>query len=220
MKILVVEDDKKIAHLLELELAHEGYEVKVVHDGYDALIEVENFNPHVVLLDILLPSLSGKEIAKRIRERYPDLGIIMLTALGDVKDKVEAFNLGADDYVVKPFSIEELLARIQAVLRRKERREEVISKYGIDLWVDQHRVFVDNKEVELSKTEFALLYLLMRNAEIVLSKEKILTSLWGDYDEERENLVEVYINYLRKKLGEKGKYIKTIRGIGYSFRED
>lgn len=220
MRILVVEDDKKIAHLLELELAHEGYEVKVVHDGYDALIEVENFNPHVVLLDILLPSLSGKEIAKRIRERYPDLGIIMLTALGDVKDKVEAFNLGADDYVVKPFSIEELLARIQAVLRRKERREEVISKYGIDLWVDQHRVFVDNKEVELSKTEFALLYLLMRNAEIVLSKEKILTSLWGDYDEERENLVEVYINYLRKKLGEKGKYIKTIRGIGYSFRED
>ncbi len=220
MKILVVEDDKKIAHLLELELSHEGYEVKVVHDGYDALIELENFNPDVVLLDILLPSLSGKEIAKRLRERYPDLGIIMLTALGDVKDKIEAFNLGADDYVVKPFSIEELLARIQAVSRRKERREEVISKYGIDLFLDQHRVFVDNKEVELSKTEFSLLYLLMRNAGIVLSKEKILSSLWGYYEEERENLVEVYINYLRKKLGEKGKYIKTIRGIGYSFRED
>lgn len=220
MKILVVEDDKKIAHLLELELSHEGYEVKVVHDGYDALIEVEDYKPDVVLLDILLPSLSGKEVAKRLRERYPDLGIIMLTALGDVKDKVEAFNLGADDYVVKPFSIEELLARIQAVSRRKEKKEEVISKFGIDLLVDQHRVFVDGEEVELSKTEFALLYLLMRNANIVLSKEKILSAIWGDYDDERENLVEVYINYLRKKLGDKGKYIKTIRGIGYSFRED
>lgn len=219
MKILVVEDDKKIAHLLELELSHEGHEVKVVHDGYDALIEVEDYKPDVVLLDILLPSLSGKEVAKRLRERYPDLGIIMLTALGDVKDKVEAFNLGADDYVVKPFSIEELLARIQAVSRRKEKKEEVISKFGIDLLVDQHRVFVDGEEVELSKTEFALLYLLMRNANIVLSKEKILSAIWGDYDE-RENLVEVYINYLRKKLGDKGKYIKTIRGIGYSFRED
>lgn len=220
MKILVVEDDKKIAHLLELELSHEGHEVKVVHDGYDALIEVEDYKPDVVLLDILLPSLSGKEVAKRLRERYPDLGIIMLTALGDVKDKVEAFNLGADDYVVKPFSIEELLARIQAVSRRKEKKEEVISKFGIDLLVDQHRVFVDGEEVELSKTEFALLYLLMRNANIVLSKEKILSAIWGDYDDERENLVEVYINYLRKKLGDKGKYIKTIRGIGYSFRED
>lgn len=219
MKILVVEDDKKIAHLLELELSHEGHEVKVVHDGYDALIEVEDYKPDVVLLDILLPSLSGKEVAKRLRERYPDLGIIMLTALGDVKDKVEAFNLGADDYVVKPFSIEELLARIQAVSRRKEKKEEVISKFGIDLLVDQHRVFVDGEEVELSKTEFALLYLLMRNDNIVLSKEKILSAIWGDYDE-RENLVEVYINYLRKKLGDKGKYIKTIRGIGYSFRED
>lgn len=220
MKILVVEDDKKIAHLLELELSHEGHEVKVVHDGYDALIEVEDYKPDVVLLDILLPSLSGKEVAKRLRERYPDLGIIMLTALGDVKDKVEAFNLGADDYVVKPFSIEELLARIQAVSRRKEKKEEVISKFGIDLLVDQHRVFVDGEEVELSKTEFALLYLLMRNDNIVLSKEKILSAIWGDYDDERENLVEVYINYLRKKLGDKGKYIKTIRGIGYSFRED
>lgn len=220
MKILVVEDDKKIAHLLELELSHEGHEVKVVHDGYDALIEVENFKPEIVLLDILLPSLSGKEIAKRLRERYPDLGIIMLTALGDVKDKVEAFNFGADDYVVKPFSIEELLARIQAVSRRKEKKEEVISKFGIDLLVDQHRVFVDGKEIELSKTEFALLHFLMRNANIVLSKEKILSAIWGDYDDERENLVEVYINYLRKKLGDKGKYIKTVRGIGYSFRED
>ncbi len=220
MRVLVVEDDKKIAHLLELEFSHEGYEVKVVHDGYDALIEVESFNPNIVLLDILLPSLSGKEIAKRLRERYPNLGIIMLTALGDVKDKVEAFDLGADDYVVKPFSIEELLARVKVVSRRKERREEIISKYGMELFVDQHRVFVDNKEIELSKTEFSLLYFLMRNAGIVLSKEKILSSLWGDYDEERENLVEVYVNYLRRKLGEKGKYIKTIRGIGYSFRED
>jgi DNA-binding response OmpR family regulator len=220
MRILVVEDDKKIANLLNLELTHEGHEVKVVYDGYDALIEAEEFKPDVVILDIMLPGISGKEVAKRLRDRYPDMGIIMLTALHEVRDKVEAFNLGADDYVVKPFSIEELLARIQAVSRRKEKREEVIEKYGISIFPFEYRVLVDGKELELSKTEFSLLYLLMRNAGIVLSKDKILSYVWGDYDDERRNLVEVYINYLRKKLGDKGKYIKTIRGIGYSFRED
>uniref|UniRef100_A0A7C3MIQ6 Response regulator transcription factor n=1 Tax=Dictyoglomus thermophilum TaxID=14 RepID=A0A7C3MIQ6_DICTH len=220
MRILVVEDDKKIANLLNLELTHEGYEVKVVYDGYDALIEAEEFKPDLVILDIMLPGISGKEVAKRLRYKYPDMGIIMLTALHEVKDKVEAFNFGADDYVVKPFSIEELLARIQAVSRRKEKKEEVIEKYGISIFPSEYRALVDGKEIVLSKTEFSLLYFLMRNAGMVLSKDKILSYVWGDYDDERKNLVEVYINYLRKKLGDKGKYIKTIRGIGYSFRED
>lgn len=115
----------------------------------------------MVILDIMLPGISGKEVAKRLRDKYPDMGIIMLTALHEVRDKVEAFNLGADDYVVKPFSIEELLARIQAVSRRKEKREEVIEKYGISIFPFEYRVLVDGKEVELSKTEFSLLYLLM-----------------------------------------------------------
>ncbi|MGB9856848.1 MAG: response regulator transcription factor [Dictyoglomaceae bacterium] len=219
MKILIVEDDPKISHLLDLELKHENYETKVVTDGYSALLTAEEFRPDIVILDILLPSLNGKEVAKRLRDKYPDMGIIMLTALGEIKDKVEAFNYGADDYIVKPFSIEELLARINAILRRKERASsEVISLYGIFLYPSQYRVLVDGKEIELSKTEFSLLYLLMRNPGIVLTKERILEVVWGDYDDERLNLVEVYINYLRKKLGDKGKYIRTVRGVGYTFR--
>jgi len=161
MRILVVEDDKKIANLLNLELTHEGYEVKVVYDGYDALIEAEEFKPDLVILDIMLPGISGKEVAKRLRYKYPDMGIIMLTALHEVKDKVEAFNFGVDDYVVKPFSIEELLARIQAVSRRKEKKEEVIEKYGISIFPSEYRALVDGKEIVLSKTEFSLLYFLI-----------------------------------------------------------
>lgn len=220
-KILIVEDDSKISRVLELELSHEGYITKAVSNGYDALIESEDFNPDLVILDILIPGLDGKEVAKRLRDRDPYLGIIMLTALGDIKDKLEAFRYGADDYLVKPFSIEELIARIEAVSRRKNSiREVTLSFYGIELFPSQHRVLVDGIEVELSKTEFSLLRLLMENKGIVLSKERILEIVWGDYEGERENLVEVYINYLRKKLGEKGRLIRTIRGVGYTFRGD
>ncbi len=220
-KTLIVEDDPKISRVLELELSHEGYITRVVSDGYDALIEFEEFKPDIVILDILLPGLNGKEVAKRLRDKDANVGIIMLTALGDIKDKLEAFKYGADDYLVKPFSIEELIARIEAVSRRRESTKQVsINLFGIELLPDQYRVFVDGKEIELSKTEFSLLLLLMQNKDIVLSKERILEVVWGDYEGERENLVEVYINYLRKKLGEKGKYIKTIRGVGYTFRGD
>lgn len=220
-KILIVEDDPKISRILELELSHEGYKTQTVSDGYDALIQFEEFKPDIVILDILLPGLNGKELAKRLRDKDANLGIIMLTALGDVKDKLEAFKYGADDYLVKPFSIEELIARIEAISRRRESVRQVsVNLFGIELLPEQYRVFVDGKEIELSKTEFSLLYLLMQNKDIVLSKERILEVVWGDYEGERENLVEVYINYLRKKLGEKGKYIKTIRGVGYTFRGD
>ncbi|PMQ01955.1 MAG: DNA-binding response regulator [Dictyoglomus sp. NZ13-RE01] len=219
MKILIVEDDPKIAKLLELELKHEKFDTQVVSDGYSALISAEEYKPDVVILDILLPGLNGKEVAKRLREKYPNIGIIMLTALGDVKDKVTALSLGADDYVVKPFSIEELIARIKAVARRKERDEaEVLELYGIKLFPAQYRFEVDGKEIDLSKTEFNLLYFLMRNAGIVVTKDRILEVIWGDSSDERMNLVEVYINYLRKKLGKKGKFIKTVRGVGYTFR--
>lgn len=220
-KILVVEDDPKISRILELELSHEGYKTQIVNNGYDALIQFEEFKPDVVILDILLPGLDGKEVAKRLRDKDANLGIIMLTALGDIKNKLEAFKYGADDYLVKPFSIEELIARIEAVSRRKEvKRQTSLNLFGIELLPDQYRVFVDGKEIDLSRTEFSLLYLLMQNKDIVLSKERILEVVWEDYEGERENLVEVYINYLRKKLGDKGKYIKTIRGVGYTFRGD
>jgi len=218
-KILIVEDDPKISRVLELELSHEGYTTRTVGDGYDALVEFEEFKPDIVVLDILLPGLNGKEVAKRLRDKDTNAGIIMLTALGDIKDKLEAFKYGADDYMVKPFSIEELIARIEAISRRRESAKKTsLNLFGIELLPDQYRVFVDGREIELSKTEFSLLYLLMKNKDIVLSKERILEVVWGDYEGERENLVEVYINYLRRKLEDKGKYIKTIRGVGYTFR--
>ncbi|MBC7320789.1 response regulator transcription factor, partial [bacterium] len=133
-KILIAEDDPKISRILELELSHEGYKTCIVDDGYDALIKFEDFKPDIVVLDILLPGLNGKEVAKRLRDRDANVGIIMLTALGDIKDKLEAFKYGADDYIVKPFSIEELIARIEAIYRRKESTRQVSVKiFGIEL---------------------------------------------------------------------------------------
>ena len=221
MKILIVEDDKKISRLLELELKHEGFETEKVEDGYDALISAEEFKPHVVLLDIMIPGINGKEAAKRLRDKYPGMGIIMLTALGEVKDKVEAFSYGADDYVVKPFNIEELLARIGAVSRRRVIAPADNIECGeIEIHPGEHRVFCKGEEINLSKTEYSLLYMFMRNPGQVFTKERILELVWDDYEDKSENLVEVYINYLRKKLGKKGKLIKTIRGVGYSLRDD
>ena len=220
MKILIVEDDTKISRLLELELVHEGFETLTVGNGYDALISVEEFKPDLVLLDIMIPGINGKDVAKRLRDKYPSLGIIMLTALGSISDKVEAFGFGADDYIVKPFNIEELLARIGAVSRRRTQPEETITMGGIELNPAEHRAYIDGKEIALSKTEFSLLYLFMRNPGMVFTKERILELVWDDYEDKSENLVEVYINYLRKKLEKKGKLIKTIRGVGYTFRNE
>jgi len=218
-RILVVEDDEKIGRLLELELKHEGYDVKWVQEGYDALIEIEEYQPDVVVLDIMLPDVDGIEIARRIRKRSEDIGIIMLTALGEKRHKLEGFESGADDYVVKPFDIEELIARIEAVMRRTRRKRIMeINVNDIRIFPESRRVFKKDKEIRLSKTEFDLLLYLARNANRVLSKDQILESVWGIDDFQNPNVVEVYINYLRKKLGDRGDIIKTVRGIGYMLR--
>ncbi|RLL83290.1 response regulator ArlR [Petrotoga sp. HKA.pet.4.5] len=217
-RILVVEDDKSISRLLELELTHAGYIVKIAKDGDEALKLYENFKPDIILLDIMLPIRDGFEVAEAIRDYDSDIGIIMITARGELESKVKGLK-NADDYVVKPFEIEEILARIEALLKRMGKTKELIKVGDIEIYPQNMEVLVNKNNVHLSLTEFNILKLLALNKNIVVSKEKILEEIWGYYDEENNNLVEVYINYLRKKLKDSTQNIETVRGVGYVIRE-
>jgi DNA-binding response OmpR family regulator len=218
-KILIVEDDKSISRLLELELSHEGYETKIANDGDEAINFYEDFKPDVILLDIMLPVRDGFEIAEIIRNYDKDIGIIMLTAKGELDNRVEGLRY-ADDYIVKPFEIEEIFARLEALLRRLNKAKDYLTVDGISMYLDRMQVYVNEDEIHLSLTEFNILKTLMINKNIVVSKEKIMEEVWGYSEEDNKNIVEVYMNYLRKKLGEASKYIKTVRGVGYVIREE
>ncbi|MFW5982245.1 MAG: response regulator transcription factor [Halanaerobiaceae bacterium] len=210
---------------MELELEHEGYSAVVEHNGRDALERLKEENFNLVLLDIMLPELDGIEVCKEIRE-FSNIPVVMVTAKDAVPDKVEALDMGADDYITKPFAIEELLARIRALLRRKGSKEdsnEPILKIA-DLTIDKEKYKVERagQEIELTKKEYDLLVYLAENKGIVLSREDILSSIWGyDYFGET-NIVDVYIRYLRSKVDEQceKKLIKTVRGVGYVMRDD
>ena len=215
-KVLIVEDDRGISRFLEIEMTKRGHEVRKAETGLEALEIFEEFSPDIVLLDVRLPEMDGIEVAQTMREKDPKVGIIMITALGETKDKVTGLKAGADDYVVKPFDTEELVARMESLLRRKNISEETpIECCNVKLYTASRRVEVDGKEIELSRKEFELLEYLMRNKGKALSKERILEAVWGyDYG---INTVEVYINYLRKKLGP--DIIKTVWGVGYIMKE-
>jgi DNA-binding response OmpR family regulator len=217
-KILAVEDDIHIAKLLRMELTHEGYEIEVLSNGNDALKYLEKELPDLLILDVMLPGIDGFSVLEEIREYIStDLPVIMLTAKGEVKDRIRGLRSGADDYLPKPFVIEELLARIEAVLRRKGKMER-ISYFEITLDMQSREAFLNGEPLQLSKTEFDLLAVLLSNAGIVMSKERLLEKVWGSEDWGNPNVVEVYINYLRKKLGKTGERIKTVRGSGYVVR--
>jgi len=218
-KVLIVEDDKSISRLLELELKHEGYETQIANDGDEAITFYEDFKPDIILLDIMLPVRDGFEIAEIIRNYDKDIGIIMLTAKGELENRVEGLK-NADDYIIKPFEIEEILARLEALLRRLNKAKKNLSVDGISMYLDRMQVYVNDEEIHLSLTEFNILKTLMINKNIVVSKEKIMEEVWGYNDEDNKNIVEVYMNYLRKKLGEASKFIKTVRGVGYVIREE
>ncbi|MDN5343198.1 response regulator transcription factor [Oceanotoga sp. DSM 15011] len=217
-KILIVEDDKSIARLLELEMEHENYEVAVAYDGDEALELYESFKPDIILLDIMLPIRDGFEIAEIIRNYDKEVGIIMLTAKGELEERVRGLK-HADDYIVKPFEIEEIFARIESLLRRLGKTRDNLKADNIELFVERMQVFVDDEEIHLSLTEFNILKTLLINKNIVVSKEKIMEEVWGYSEEDNKNIVEVYMNYLRKKLGKSSKLIKTVRGVGYVIRE-
>lgn len=218
-KILIVEDDRRLRRLLEMELEHAGYEVVSYENGLDAIENFGTDRPELVVLDIMLPDMDGYEVARELRKLSPDVLILMLTALGMKKDKLTGFEAGADDYLTKPFDNEELLARIRALLRRKNIALAKPLEIGkLKIYESEHRVTYDGREVELSKTEFELLLYLAKNRNRVASKEEILNAVWGIDYYGSDNTVEVYVNYLRKKIAP--QIIKTVRGVGYKISGD
>lgn len=223
-KILIVEDEVKIARFLELELKYEGYEVEVANDGRQGLAKALASDIDLIVLDIMLPGLSGIEVCRRVRVES-QVPIIMLTAKDDVTDKVAGLDMGADDYMTKPFAIEELLARIRVALNRKVKREEskieVLQVGDVKLNLTSHSAFCKEEELTLTKKEYELLEYLMRNKNIALSREQLLNNVW-DYEYFGDtNVVDVYIRYLRQKIDDKyGVHlISTVRGVGYIIKD-
>ncbi|RLL42121.1 DNA-binding response regulator [Oceanobacillus piezotolerans] len=223
-KILIVEDEKKISRVLELELQYESYETKTTDNGKDALRLMMENEWDLVLLDIMLPKLSGLEVLRRIRRTDNQTPIILLTARDEVHDKVSGLDLGADDYITKPFQIEELLARIRVHLRKPKQEAKKNKELSIgDLVVDADSREVKRAEnyIELTPREFDLLICLLKNKNIVLTREQLIEQVWGyDYFGET-NVVDVYIRYLRQKIdkGYERAYIQTVRGVGYTIKD-
>jgi two-component system response regulator ArlR len=218
-KILIIEDEKPLARLLELALGHEGYNTKNEYDGIQGLASVPLFEPDLILLDIMLPGMDGMEVCQKVR-KFSYVPIIMLTARDEPSDKVSGLDFGANDYMTKPFEMDKLLARIRAALRNNKKAEETLAVLAIkDLWIDlcHHTVRRADTPIFLTKREFDLLEYLIKNRGIVLTREQILDRVWGlDYEGET-NVVDVYIRYLRSKIDEpfEPKLIHTVRGFGY-----
>lgn len=220
--ILVVDDEAKITDLLKRILAYEGYSVAVAGNGTEALERTLERPPDLVILDRLLPGIDGLEVARRLRAAGDNVPILMLTALGEVPDRVVGFEAGADDYLVKPFANEELRVRVQALLRRtKPERHEVLRYADVELDTGTRVAHRGSREIELSPTEYELLALFMRRPRQVLPRDLILERVWGMDFEGSSNVMEVYVGYLRSKLeaGGEPRLIHTIRGVGYVFKE-
>jgi two-component system, OmpR family, response regulator len=222
-KILIVEDEEKIARVLELELTHEGYEVAKVMDGFEGLTIFREQSFDLVLLDIMLPGMNGIELLRRIRSKDSNTPVLLLTAKDSVEDKVAGLDLGANDYITKPFQIEELLARVRAALRVKlkntepEFDESLLHIADLKLNESTREVTRGEDEIELTPREFDLLAYLMKHPKQVLNREQILDGVWGyDYYGDT-NVVDVYIRYLRNKMDKPYEevLIHTIRGVGY-----
>ena len=222
-KILIVEDEKQMADFITLELKHEGYEVDICYDGEKGYEKAINTNYDIILLDIMLPKINGMEVCRRLRIKK-ETPIIMLTAKGDITDKVNGLDIGADDYLTKPFEIEELLARMIVILRRKSQainQSKIIQVADLKLDLERKQVTRNDKNIELTKKEYELLEYLMKNNGIVISREKIIESVWN-YDFVGDTkIVDVFIRYLRGKIddGYDKKLINTVRGFGYVIQE-
>lgn len=233
-KILIVEDEPKIARFIELELTHEGYEVDKVDNGRAAVDAALSASYDLVLLDIVLPQLNGMEVLRRIR-RERDVPVVLLTARDAVMDKVAGLDAGADDYITKPFAIEELLARIRVALKRREQMAQaqdgpqaegepsrhVLKVHDVQLDVERHEVTVKGESVELTNREFEVLKALMQNRNIVMTRDRLAQLACG-YDFVGEtNIIDVYIRHLRAKVDDRHdiKLISTVRGVGYVIRE-
>ena len=224
-RILVVDDETPITELVTMALRYEGFQMEQAHSGREAIDKVSQFHPDLMILDIMMPDLDGYEVARRLRQENQQVPIIFLTAKDATEDKVRGLEMGGDDYVTKPFSLEELSARVAAILRRTKGDKSVSSRLVFeDLELDEEtrEVYRGGRVIELTATEFRLLRFLMLNARRVVSKAQILDHVW-EYDFGGDaNIVETYISYLRKKIGstDDSPLIKTIRGVGYSLRSN
>jgi two-component system response regulator MprA len=221
-RILLIDDDPKIVGLLLRGLAYEGFEVYSATDGAAGLAAARTHRPHLVLLDIAMPGPDGFDLCRQLRREQFDTAVIMLTARDDVQDKVSALNLGADDYVAKPFSFDELVARIRAVLRRHRSEGEPLVYADLLLNPATHEVERAGQPIALTAREYDLLLLLVRHPRQVLTRAQILEQVWGYQSEVDTNVVDVFIGHLRQKLEAQGssRLIQTIRGIGYMLREE
>ena len=225
-KIMIVEDEQKLARYLELELTHEGYETRTAHDGRAAVALYDEWPSDLIILDLMLPELSGIEVCRRIRQKS-GVPIIILTAKDDVSDKVMGLDMGADDYMTKPFAIEELLARIRVALKRHVPAEKetgqnarILTAGPLRLNRDSREVSFDGREITLTKKEFDLLEYLMSHVNVAISRDQLLNEVWGYSYAGDTNVVDVYVRYLRGKLDDpfQIKFIHTIRGVGYLFK--
>ena len=226
-RIFIVEDEHRIARFLQIEFEHEGYDTAIEENGLRAFERIAQEDYDLVLLDIMLPDMDGMTICRKVRE-ISSIPIIMLTARDDVEDKVHGLDLGADDYITKPFAIQELLARVRNALRKYKNGESDIDINGERLQVkdmvmypSRYEVMVQGEEVQLTKKEYALLEYMLRNKRNVLTRDQILQEVWGyDYTGDT-NVVDVYIRYLRAKIDDHfhQKYIYTVRGVGYAIKE-
>ncbi|HBC96413.1 MAG TPA: DNA-binding response regulator [Clostridium sp.] len=222
-KILIIEDEKKMSMFMQMELDHEGYTTDVEYNGREGLKKIQEGNYDLVLLDIMLPGLNGMEVCRRVR-KFSKIPIIMITAKDDVMDKVMGLDIGANDYITKPFAIEELLARIR-VIRRDSGEKSRGYKYKVDgLVMDTrtHEVTRDGKRIELTKKEYDLLKTLLENKNIVLTRDQLIEKVWGYDYFDNTNVVSVFIRYLRSKIddGFEKKLIITVRGVGYVIKGD
>lgn len=223
-RVLLVEDETKLARFVELELKYEGYEITVCHNGREGLDIFLEGRFDLILLDLMLPGLNGIEICRRIR-KTSDIPIIMLTAKDEVMDKVAGLDSGADDYLTKPFAIEELLARMRVALKHHstaQAKKNVLKVNDLLIDTDKRMVKVKGEEIELTKKEYELLLYLVENKNIVLAREQILNQVWGYNYIGETNVVDVYVRYLRAKIDEHfdTKYIHTIRGVGYFIKDE
>ncbi|ELC8442603.1 response regulator transcription factor [Clostridium perfringens] len=225
VKILIVEDEEKIARFIELELIHEGYKVIKANNGRTGLEIAERGEADLIILDIMLPEINGLEVLRRIR-RVSEVPIIMLTARDAVMDKVSGLDAGADDYITKPFAIEELLARIRTALKKRvvavKKDEDIISCGLLTLDKMRHKVMYDGTEIELTNREFTLLQILMENKNIVLTRDVLIEKVCGYNYVGETNVIDVYVRYLRTKIDDvfKVKIITTVRGVGYVIKDE
>jgi two-component system response regulator MprA len=221
-RILVVDDDVAITHALRRALSFAGYSVEIAHDGEAGLRHVRDSTPDLVILDVLMPGVDGFEFCRRLRSG-DDTPVLMLTARDEVADRVRGLDAGADDYLVKPFAADELLARVRALLRRREPRDLAATLRFADLLVETkaRQVFRSQRELPLSAKEFDLLAYLARHPRQVLTRDQLLEAVWGYQFEGESNVLDVYVGYLRQKLEAQGepRLIHTVRGIGYVLRE-